>query len=535
VRNLTVVITNSGRPKHLWNAFKSVIAAGLKNIVITSAPVIPEVKAVHKRIQRAYPAVRIVQFKDDPGCNRTWLEGVKAAKTEWVHILHDDDILNPEFAQARIEPLLEDINLGFVMFDSGSHDADSKDQKVINKQVDLWGKNSGLFACSSLQRRLVEADLSISPVSGIFRKSLVVSALSEFQVKCAHKKEFQYRPKMQVGNDLLIWLRASELTGYFYYLKSSLVSYGSHGGSTTCSDIAGAKRLPAIYTALKAYWMEHRLHVKFGEPDVRRPNIATFVYLPDPVKAEPFLKHLGHFKAEFPVHVLTDSDYQTVFPSTHIPKIGPFKERHGVAAPDQYAFIAFLRTIERANELGLDHFILIESDCRFTVPFWDAKMWDEFQAWGPFALFGGTPVCWHPWAQGEAVSRQIISYAYRYQQASGVAMAFEGAHNSSWGTAIYPNGALAIYSVKECLEYFSESMLSLKQDAEAQSNTAAKFHAFDLHVGRSLVRKYGVKGALKRMAFLPSVYSGCKDHHVTLTQRMQMLNSMKKVAVHQIK
>ncbi len=529
MKQLTTVITNSGRPEHLWRAFKSCRAAGIDNIVVASAPMSRAVRQVHLRIKYVLPRVKIINFADDPGCNATWLAGVNAAETEWVNILHDDDLLLPEFKDAGIEQALADKNLAFVMYDSGSHDANSETFQPIHKYVDLWTKTGGMFSPMSLRRRLLEADLSISPVSGIFRKSHLVSVLSEFQSNCVENKKFDYRPNMQVGNDLLIWLRATELSGYFIYTKKALVSYGSHEGSTTCSDLSGAKRLPEIYKHTKEYW---QLTAKDESTGIE--NVATFLYLPAPEKARSFLEHLNFFRRALPLHILSDANTTTAG-ITKIPKIGPFQAVGLCAASDQYAFMAFLRIVLQAKELGLDYFILVESDCRFSSHEWDLRMWEEFSKWPTKALFGGTPVCWHPWANGERDGRSLIDYAYKYQRASGVCMAFEGEHSGPWGTAIYPNGALAIYNVAECLEYFALAISHLESDLVIQGHVASSHHAFDLHIGRSLVKKYGVPGALRRLAFLPSVYSGCKNHHVSQEQRIEMINSKKKVAIHQIK
>lgn len=266
-------------------------------------------------------------------------------------------------------------------------------------------------------------------------------------------------------------------------------------------------------------------------------RVETFCYLPS-LKG-PFLPHLQRFKRALPLHILTDGPVNEVARATvtKLPTLGPFTTAvHTCQPSDQYAYWAFVHVIDQARKLDLDYFLLVENDCRFSRDNWDAQMLSDFQSWPRDAkpLFGGTPVCWHPWARGHHFAQLLIDYAYHYQVASGVAMAFEGSHTSQWGTALYPNGALAIYNVAELCEYFAHSLELLKtNDPRAMAQRAIDDHAFDLHIGRKFIAKHG-EAVLDKLAYIPSVYSGCKDHHVTLGQRLAMLSGPK-VAVHHIK
>lgn len=518
--SLTTVITNHGRAEKLWRAFQSCMAAKLNNIVVVST--LPSaVREVQERMVRVLPSVRILNLDKDPGCNAAWLAGIRAAPTKWVHLLHDDDIVLPDFLNI-VAPVLE-TDVRFVLMNAQYH-LDT----AIHKGDPIWDRADGAYEASELTDRLLKSVRSISPVSGIFEKDHLESVLCEFQDQCVGRADFQISPTMQVGNDLLIWLRATELKGKFRWIEQPLVSYGNHPESTTVLDQTSKKnRLPIIYRALKDYWKgKTNGHIPVAQ------NCATFCYVPDLRESRGFLDHLNSWKRRFPLHLIAHEPMDQAIIAPPPPQ---FREHHGCLPSDQYAGLAFLRVLRAAADLKLSHFILIETDCRFAADYWDERMWQEFKAWPTQALFGGSPVCWHPWSQGYQKSCAIIDYAYRYQQASGVMMAFEGAYSSPWGLAVYPNGALGIYNVTECLEYFAELLPVIDASAQRQANALAAIHTFDIHIGRCFVRKHGVEGALSKLAYLPSVYSGCKNHHVPLEDRLEMWRSGKKIAVHHIK
>ena len=520
-QHFTTVITNHGRPEQLWRAFQSCLIAGMQNIVVVSTQLDSAVLEIHSEILKAHPETQIIALKHDPGCTQAWLAGVQAAKTPWVHILHDDDMVLPTFAE-EIGAVLEQ-NVRFLLLNAQFHSGTS-----IRASEPLWNESEGLHDAKELQSRLLSKPRSISPVSGVFEQSFLERVLREFQERCANRTEFQLRPTMQVGNDLLIWLRATELEGKFRYITKPLVSYGSHPGSITVADQAtNANRLSAMYQAVKDYWS--------GKPyvTVELERCAIFCYVPGAPEAASFLKHLTSWKRTMPLHLIVHD--ACIEDGIMVPLPPTFRTHGGCLPSDQYAMLAFLHILKAAIERKLTHFILIETDCRFSADYWDQKMWQEFKAWPEEALLGGTPVCWHPWSKGHDESQKLIDYAHRYQQASGVAMAFEGAYSSQWGMAIYPNGALAIYSVSECREYLSDVLPVLDAAPNKQGAMLAPFHTFDLHIGRRLVAKHGVSGALAKLAYLPSVYSGCKNHHVTLEERLAMIRTGRKVAVHHIK
>jgi hypothetical protein len=111
-------------------------------------------------------------------------------------------------------------------------------------------------------------------------------------------------------------------------------------------------------------------------------------------------------------------------------------------------------------------------------------------------------------------------------------MAFEGAHQGPSGMALYPNGALAIYNTKAMAQCFDNSLVALNANPKICKEEQP---AYDLHIGRWIINQFGAEEATKKVAYIPSVYSGSRNHHVTLEERINMLMRGKKVAVHHLK
>jgi hypothetical protein len=268
-------------------------------------------------------------------------------------------------------------------------------------------------------------------------------------------------------------------------------------------------------------------------------EIATMVYVRN-VKESKFLDHLLRFKRSFPLIVVTDGPIPTVklpYVIAPIPLLGPFTERVGNSKPsDQYAVWAFVYTFLAAKKRGVKYFLLLEEDCRISTDLFDKILWGEFMRWPTNALFGGTPVMWHPWCNGNEISKQVINYAYAYQTDSGLPMCLEGDFGVPQRQAFYPNGAIAIYSVSECEIIFKNMVEMLGTNASLlEKACAAQFvEAFDFYIGLYMMRKYGPR-AFDLVAYLPSAYSGWGNNHVTLEQRKRMIATRSKVAVHHLK
>ncbi len=252
--DITVVITNFKRPDKVKEAFESCLAAKVQNVVISASGCGSELKIVHEQFQKQKSNLKIDAISDDRGCNEMWLRGVRLAKTKWVHILHDDDKLLPEFS--TLERYLDN-GAHFYHWDGLKH-AWPTSLLDPNKlfQRTFAGKPQGIYSTDQLWPILLqEGSYSISPISALFPRQHVVDVLDEVEREMTDCRFF-YSPKMQVGNDLLLWLRAAENFPNFFYIPRPLISYGHWDGSTTFWDYGcNLKLLEKCYDATRDYFL----------------------------------------------------------------------------------------------------------------------------------------------------------------------------------------------------------------------------------------------------------------------------------------
>lgn len=251
---ITVVITNFNRPDKVRHAFTSCIRAHVKNIVISASGCGSELQAMHDRFRKEKSDVVIDAIPNDRGCNEMWLRGVRLAKTKWVHLLHDDDMLLPEF-----ETIGTHLNNGasFYHWNAAKH---AWPQCLLDgcNLLQTWfaGLADGMHSTDILWPTLLADNAwSISPVGGLFTREHVLETLEEFDL---HYRDcrFFFKAKMQAGNDLLIWLRAAEKYPSFDFISRPLISYGHWDGSASYLDhCEGIGLLSKIYNATREQFL----------------------------------------------------------------------------------------------------------------------------------------------------------------------------------------------------------------------------------------------------------------------------------------
>lgn len=237
--HLTTVITSHLRPEKLLAAFRSCINCGQRNIVVAATDG-AEMVQVLARIKKENPATKVILNRE--GCaNKSWLEGVEAAETSHVNILHDDDKLRPNYLN-EVLPLLPGSDL---IYTPGlTHDTRPNMIRQGN-----WGH--GCSSTVDLMDYLMDRDaLSISPVAGIFRKEDLVAALRRCERDMG--REFELRPGFLIGNDLMIWLMAAGKYPSFCSVAAPVISYGCGWESTTGQH---GKELLKYYNLTRDLWV----------------------------------------------------------------------------------------------------------------------------------------------------------------------------------------------------------------------------------------------------------------------------------------
>lgn len=251
--DITVVITNFRRSDKVSEAFESCVRARVRNIVVSSSGCDADLARVHEGFKRR-AGVIVDSIREDRGCNEMWLRGVRLAKTPWVHILHDDDLLLPDFY--KLQSHLKE-NVGFFHWDGAKH---ADPPSILGGDVSPYrtfrDRPSGVYSTDAFWPILLnEHSNSLSPVSGLFRKEHLVEVLEECEKELIGP-EFAYSPTMMVGNDLMIWLRAVEKYPTFRYFTTPLISYGHWAGSCSYHESQlGFSSIRKIYNSTRDYFL----------------------------------------------------------------------------------------------------------------------------------------------------------------------------------------------------------------------------------------------------------------------------------------
>ena len=158
----------------------------------------------------------------DYGPHFTWLEGVLAAKTEFVKFLYDDDLMDSVYVEKALN--LFDKDVGFVF-----SRADSFDRLTLEKLENFFGKSemtNGVYDVHSNFGGQV-AKWMISPTAMLLRKSDALDGLYQ------GKLPFQMHEHNGVGPDHFMKLLCLLRYPKFGFVNEELVHFGSHPGSIT--------------------------------------------------------------------------------------------------------------------------------------------------------------------------------------------------------------------------------------------------------------------------------------------------------------
>ena len=239
---LTVVITSYERPMHLRKAFDSCLRAGVTNIVVAATGNPASMRDVFADIKRTLPSVVVLE-DGNATSNQSWLHGVETASTKYVTILHDDDLLLPEYLSLVSHGILE--SAPFIMVQAANHGVPNYTEKDSN--TDGWESSSVIRP-----RLEKKGNLAISPLRGVFLKNDLAQWLRECE---SMPKSCYLRTGFLVGNDLAIWLNAIEKYPHFFNIPKPAVSFGHWEGSTTVHSLGkNSRELFRIYDETRIWF-----------------------------------------------------------------------------------------------------------------------------------------------------------------------------------------------------------------------------------------------------------------------------------------
>jgi hypothetical protein len=188
-----------------------------------------------------YP-VRHDYLDVDPGPYAAWRYAAQLAQTPLVHLLHDDDWLEPTFVE-RMGPALSDERVAYAVCDAtirGLPDGDRAD-------VPWWG----LAADSSVEAMEAQllAGLNLSPCRVLYRRADLLRDI------VASPLPMPFPPRY--GHDLLLSLWPLLRYQRVAYVAEPLVNFRAHAGSITIDAMGDADRWQALaddYEKARAYY-----------------------------------------------------------------------------------------------------------------------------------------------------------------------------------------------------------------------------------------------------------------------------------------
>lgn len=492
-RSVTVILTVHNRKEMAWQAYQSILDAGFTNGQI----LILESGSVH--MGGIAKTVVCNPLWDN---NRCWLHAVESCDSSHVIFLHDDDLMAPGLAEKLRER--DD-------WEMAAWDATFLENGIHRGGSTYFRCKEGVYHGRLVQDVALRLKLTISTIQGCFPREYAASVFKEWDAE-PWFKPLRTKATMVIGNDLLLWLRADRLSKVFVVRERYSICR-QHPESTTLIGLSNGSIEP-MYAKVRS--------ILGKTPD----KVFQICHLFGNGSHDRFLSNLDKNKPHQPVEFLAHRPIagRTIrtIPNYEKGNMTDPKARYGAAN------CVFAEAAKMAIQEGFDAMLYLETDCRFKGEGWDEVLRQEFLGAGPTPRCVGSPVCWGAFTGGHKQSMALIDYAARYQQDTGRMMAFEGATDTSI-FSLYPNGAIAYYSP----EILQESYLDGSQRMGLEKYSRST-EPYDLHIGR-IIGARGHEYATRAVGWLRSSYSGCLDHHYTLSDRLSMLDRGEAVCIHQCK
>jgi glycosyltransferase involved in cell wall biosynthesis len=247
---VTIVIPTFNRAGRVSSAIKSALEQTERcNIIVVDHGSSDETSEV---VQQFGATVEYVKRDADSGPIFSWIDGVARAKTEFVKILFDDDILDDSFVAEALSLMGDQV--GFVASNARIVDLDSGE--VMTKSLFYRGfSKTGVFRCSGPNGVWVSR-LMISPSALLMRKEELLSGLYMGNLP------FQKSSHHGAGPDHFVKLLAMIRYPEFGIIDKSLVTFGSHQESITVrssTDPAGRKSLSSVYNETWIFYLQLKL------------------------------------------------------------------------------------------------------------------------------------------------------------------------------------------------------------------------------------------------------------------------------------
>ena len=215
---LTILITNWKRVDFLENLLKKIInSSDLITLVISCSIYSKKLEKILLEYEKYFDDYTFIISETDHGCNMCWLNGLKNVFTKYVHIVHDDDLIVPNYNDILLNKFLpyKDKNIDLVFSNGlainyetnsvvwkGNYDEiifqlNMKEGIYNEKYIDIFLKTYSN----------VDFVWPISPVTQIYRTDIAYQTLIECNNNFIDREYFS-KPTMMLGNEIMMTLRS---------------------------------------------------------------------------------------------------------------------------------------------------------------------------------------------------------------------------------------------------------------------------------------------------------------------------------------
>jgi hypothetical protein len=252
--DLTVCVTSFRRGQFLARALESLRAAGIRRVAIAAVEPTEEVETVIRANQDGWLSFDVARVAMDIGCNSSWMLAAYKSRTSRIILLHDDDTLEPPFAEAYtnvIAPILDNAGYGVGIVSWRAH-VRNEDGSI--RPTEYFRGSTRILEARQLAGLVSQFNhLSLSPVVSILNRAVLIRACKEAEATLIHN-ECLLRPGMLLGTEIVVYLRHCKASLNWLYVDQILSMYGSHAGSGTVeAERAGDLRpLTAGYDRARA-------------------------------------------------------------------------------------------------------------------------------------------------------------------------------------------------------------------------------------------------------------------------------------------
>ena len=369
-----------------------------------------------------------------------WKAGADAVKTPAVILLHDGDVLSPEFSTIAWNPV---VDTAYVF------QARNITDNWVHKELCV----EGFRTTQDDIRRVVSApnSKSLSPGRAVLRADFLQSALRHYNTEI-FTHSLLYGESLAIGNDLTIWAKLGQFVPRITYINKPLIAFDTEDSTTARADAGHSYKLEPYYDRVR-----RRLNL---DARVSKLNICY-----SPYNTPTGVTDFNHLNFPLPTNARRPND--------------------------AYGAASFLTALEYAWCMGYTWMQFFETDCRFPKGVQayldkitpanlssDESYWEGAQEYNHKRIAIGTPTIWNAQGPGREYYKNWNYIKKCYEEQAHISLQVHGDHTAQ--PALYVNGALGTYDVREVYAL-------LMRDAKRDINSVTPW---DLQLGYRIYDKY---------------------------------------------